>query len=409
MRRRPGRIDREDAARERKRDQRRAGKRGDAVEGAEPPGIARDGGARRRERLRGLRDENDPSCASTKRAPSASRAQASTGSQAALCRATRPSGAIGAIAHEIGGEIFRSASAAPRTGASTTPSMIVLASRVSGILAGSMTSLCASHSAASACASAGVGAASARRAGVLHRTAVESNAKGAVGGFDLDPLVEPLAATAAAWRGAPPRSDRAADSWKCRRTDRACQSTWAATMKHSTWPFATSLATLRADLVGACAFNDDEPTASQTETSARANEIRRIRPPRSERSSPARFLRGAVEDRRGLRSRGFHAYHTAEHHATPLGLAASPSVFLAAVAQRTQRLRFGPLVYTLPLHHPLRLVGGDLHARPDQQRTASSSASGAASRRSRPRYYGVDPRSPAEDLSRSAGRSCGRR
>ena len=53
---------------------------------------------------------------------------------------------------------------------------------------------------------------------------------------------------------------------------------------------------------------------------------------------------------------GFYAYHTAEHHATPLGLAASPSVFLAAVAQRTQRLRFGPLVYTLPLHHPLRVV-----------------------------------------------------
>jgi alkanesulfonate monooxygenase SsuD/methylene tetrahydromethanopterin reductase-like flavin-dependent oxidoreductase (luciferase family) len=53
---------------------------------------------------------------------------------------------------------------------------------------------------------------------------------------------------------------------------------------------------------------------------------------------------------------GFYAYHTAEHHATPLGLAASPSVFLAAVAQRTQRVRFGPLVYTLPLHHPLRVV-----------------------------------------------------
>src|SRR5258708_21499059 len=53
---------------------------------------------------------------------------------------------------------------------------------------------------------------------------------------------------------------------------------------------------------------------------------------------------------------GFYSYHTAEHHATPLGLAASPSVFLAAVAQRTQRLRFCPLVYTLPLHHPLRVV-----------------------------------------------------
>jgi alkanesulfonate monooxygenase SsuD/methylene tetrahydromethanopterin reductase-like flavin-dependent oxidoreductase (luciferase family) len=31
-------------------------------------------------------------------------------------------------------------------------------------------------------------------------------------------------------------------------------------------------------------------------------------------------------------------------------------VFLSAVAQRTTRLRFGPLVYTLPLHHPLRLI-----------------------------------------------------
>ena len=53
---------------------------------------------------------------------------------------------------------------------------------------------------------------------------------------------------------------------------------------------------------------------------------------------------------------GFYAYHLAEHHGTPLGMAPSPSVFLAAVAQRTQRLRFGPLVYALPLYHPLRLI-----------------------------------------------------
>jgi len=53
---------------------------------------------------------------------------------------------------------------------------------------------------------------------------------------------------------------------------------------------------------------------------------------------------------------GFHAYHLAEHHATPLGMSPSPSVFLAAVAQRTKRLRFGPLVYTLSLHHPLRII-----------------------------------------------------
>ena len=53
---------------------------------------------------------------------------------------------------------------------------------------------------------------------------------------------------------------------------------------------------------------------------------------------------------------GFHAYHLAEHHATPLGMAPSPSVFLAAVAQRTRHLRFGALVYALPLHHPLRMI-----------------------------------------------------
>ena len=35
----------------------------------------------------------------------------------------------------------------------------------------------------------------------------------------------------------------------------------------------------------------------------------------------------------------FYAYHTAEHHATPLGLAASPSVFLAAVPCHRRSLR----------------------------------------------------------------------
>jgi alkanesulfonate monooxygenase SsuD/methylene tetrahydromethanopterin reductase-like flavin-dependent oxidoreductase (luciferase family) len=53
---------------------------------------------------------------------------------------------------------------------------------------------------------------------------------------------------------------------------------------------------------------------------------------------------------------GFYAYHVAEHHCTPLGMAPSPGVFLSAVAQRTKRLRFGPLVYLLPLYHPVRLA-----------------------------------------------------
>jgi alkanesulfonate monooxygenase SsuD/methylene tetrahydromethanopterin reductase-like flavin-dependent oxidoreductase (luciferase family) len=53
---------------------------------------------------------------------------------------------------------------------------------------------------------------------------------------------------------------------------------------------------------------------------------------------------------------GFRTYHLAEHHATRLGMAPSPGIFLAAVAQRTRRIRFGPLVYLLPLYTPLRLV-----------------------------------------------------
>ena len=53
---------------------------------------------------------------------------------------------------------------------------------------------------------------------------------------------------------------------------------------------------------------------------------------------------------------GFRTYHMSEHHSTPLSMTPSPSVFLAAVAQRTKRIRLGPLVYVLPMHHPLRLA-----------------------------------------------------
>ncbi|MEE8043146.1 MAG: LLM class flavin-dependent oxidoreductase [Pseudomonadales bacterium] len=54
---------------------------------------------------------------------------------------------------------------------------------------------------------------------------------------------------------------------------------------------------------------------------------------------------------------GFYGYHLAEHHTPAVhSMAPSQNVFLAAVAQRTERLRFGPCVYVLPLHHPLRLI-----------------------------------------------------
>ena len=76
--------------------------------------------------------------------------------------------------------------------------------------------------------------------------------------------------------------------------------------------------------------------------------------------SSGRPLAEQIEDRLKLAEAydrfGFHALHVAEHHSTPLGVSPSPSIFLALAAKRTRRLRLGPLVYTLPLYHPLRLA-----------------------------------------------------
>ncbi len=53
---------------------------------------------------------------------------------------------------------------------------------------------------------------------------------------------------------------------------------------------------------------------------------------------------------------GFHAFHVAEHHATPLNLVPVPGVYLGAVSRLTQRMRLGVLCYLLPLYSPLRLI-----------------------------------------------------
>lgn len=53
---------------------------------------------------------------------------------------------------------------------------------------------------------------------------------------------------------------------------------------------------------------------------------------------------------------GFHCYHTSEHHSTPLSTTPSQNVFMSALAQRTRNLRLCPLVYLLPIHHPVRLA-----------------------------------------------------
>ena len=205
---RPGLVELKPAVRERKRDQRRAGQRRDDVDGAEPPRLGRDRGARRRDRAaRGCATNITPS-ASTKRAPSVvARPGAGPGPSAAPAL-HQPVGLLGAVADEIRAEIFRRSPRRPAAGAVTTPSMIVLASRVSGIAAGSTRSLCASHSAATASASARDGAPARRRAGVLTGSPSSSTANRAPVA-DMRARDKTACAATDACCAAPTRSDRA--------------------------------------------------------------------------------------------------------------------------------------------------------------------------------------------------------
>lgn len=53
---------------------------------------------------------------------------------------------------------------------------------------------------------------------------------------------------------------------------------------------------------------------------------------------------------------GFHGYHLTEHHVTPLSSTPSPTVYLAAAARETTRIRLGALLFLLPLYNPVRLA-----------------------------------------------------
>jgi alkanesulfonate monooxygenase SsuD/methylene tetrahydromethanopterin reductase-like flavin-dependent oxidoreductase (luciferase family) len=65
----------------------------------------------------------------------------------------------------------------------------------------------------------------------------------------------------------------------------------------------------------------------------------------------AEHLEGRLQLAEAYDRLGMHCYHLAEHHGTRLALSPSPGVLFAAMSQCTTRLRFGPLVYLLPLYH----------------------------------------------------------
>jgi alkanesulfonate monooxygenase SsuD/methylene tetrahydromethanopterin reductase-like flavin-dependent oxidoreductase (luciferase family) len=51
---------------------------------------------------------------------------------------------------------------------------------------------------------------------------------------------------------------------------------------------------------------------------------------------------------------GFHGYFVAEHQGTPLSIDGSPALLLAAMFERTERLRAGALTFCLPWYNPYR-------------------------------------------------------
>lgn len=69
-----------------------------------------------------------------------------------------------------------------------------------------------------------------------------------------------------------------------------------------------------------------------------------------------RLLRDRLELVRLADEAGFSAYHLAEHHGSDLCLAPNQELFVSAAAQVTERIRLGPMVKLVPLHHPVRIL-----------------------------------------------------
>ncbi len=72
--------------------------------------------------------------------------------------------------------------------------------------------------------------------------------------------------------------------------------------------------------------------------------------------SPALALERDMQLIEHLDTLGFDEAWIGEHHSAGYEIIASPEVFIAAVAQRTRRIRLGTGVSSLPYHHPFMLA-----------------------------------------------------
>jgi alkanesulfonate monooxygenase SsuD/methylene tetrahydromethanopterin reductase-like flavin-dependent oxidoreductase (luciferase family) len=73
-------------------------------------------------------------------------------------------------------------------------------------------------------------------------------------------------------------------------------------------------------------------------------------------SSPGQVIASRLDFAVAAEAAGIGHYHVTEHHGTPLSVCPSPSLFLAALSQRTTTMRIGALVYVLTAYEPLRLA-----------------------------------------------------
>ncbi|WP_234880652.1 LLM class flavin-dependent oxidoreductase [Mycolicibacterium phocaicum] len=84
-------------------------------------------------------------------------------------------------------------------------------------------------------------------------------------------------------------------------------------------------------------------------------------------ADPALQLRRDIDLMAHLDHLGFEEAWMGEHHSTGAEIVPAPDVFIAAAAERTERIRFGTGVMSLPYHHPLitadRITQLDLQTR----------------------------------------------
>jgi alkanesulfonate monooxygenase SsuD/methylene tetrahydromethanopterin reductase-like flavin-dependent oxidoreductase (luciferase family) len=78
--------------------------------------------------------------------------------------------------------------------------------------------------------------------------------------------------------------------------------------------------------------------------------------PRDAARDDAELIEQALADVDYAEANGFDSVWVTEHHFSEIGSIGAPSVYAAAIAQRTRRIRVGYGVAVVPLHHPLRLA-----------------------------------------------------